>query len=260
MYRLTIRAGVLSAVLLAIAGLTPAIGGSTGYDLSILLDQPYPFASQPLPRSAGFAPLGPSQIHAPARVPPQTMPQRPAVRTAPPPRIAQGVLTSGDGSIGARRWFGDIVSEIRIGALIHDEGPFSRNEEDGFDGNLELLFVSPDFLESVWSPRPHFGVTANSAGNTHQAYLGLSWEWTFWRDWFAGFSLGGAVHSGKLVTSETDRKELGCRVLFRESVEFGYRFGGRHALSAFLDHISNAKICERNEGLENMGLRYGYRF
>lgn len=254
------RAGALSMALLAAAAGSPAFGGSSTYDLTVLLDEPYPLESQVRPRTAGVTPVPPGQIYAPARIPPPMTPRRPAARAAPQPRVAQGVLTSGDGSIGARRWFGDIVSELRIGALIHDEGPFSRNKEDGYDGNLELLFVSPDFLKAVWSPRPHFGVTVNSAGDTHQAYLGLSWEWTFWRGAFAGFSLGGAVHTGKLETTATDRKELGCRLLFRESIELGYRFGGKHAITAFLDHISNANICVQNEGLENMGIRYGYLF
>jgi len=260
MKRTRFRAVAAIAALFAFASNFPARGGPSGYDLTILLDEPHPLALQAAPRSAGLTPIAPSQIHAPARIPPQPVPARPAVRAAAETRPTGGVLTSGDGTVGGRRWLGDIVSEVRLGALVHDEGPFSRNEEDGFDGNVELLFVSPGLLRPIWSPRPHFGFTVNSEGNTHQAYLGLSWEWTFWRAWFAGFSLGGAVHSGHLETSDTDRKELGCRVLFRESVEFGYRFGGRHAVSAFLDHISNANICDHNEGLENFGLRYGYRF
>ena len=27
-----------------------------------------------------------------------------------------------------------------------------------------------------------------------------------------------------------------------------------------LAHLSNAKFCDTNEGLENVGVRYGYRF
>jgi lipid A 3-O-deacylase len=152
------------------------------------------------------------------------------------------------------------AAEVRLGGLIHDEGPFSRNEEDGFDINLEILFPSPRLLEIIWSPRPHIGVTFNTEGDTSQAYFGLSWEWEFWGNWFAGFSWGGAVHDGELLTNKIDRKELGCRLLFRESVEFGYRVAGRHGISLFLDHISNANICDANEGLENFGVRYGYRF
>ncbi len=180
-------------------------------------------------------------------MPPAAAPPPVLTRTKPPP------TTESSG-------FKNIVSEIRFGALIHDEGPFSRNEEDGYDGNMELLFTSPDFLDVIWSPRPHIGFNANSEGDTSQAYLGLTWEWNFLDDAFAGFSFGGAVHDGEKTTTELGTKELGCHVLFRESVTAGYRFFDNHALMFHLDHISNAKICSQNEGLENFGIRYGYRF
>jgi len=146
--------------------------------------------------------------------------------------------------------------------LAHDEGPFSSNKESGVDLNLEVLFTSPDVLKAIWSPRPHFGLTGNTAGDTDQVYAGLGWQWDFFKDWFAGFTLGGAVHDGKLRTHDgaRDKKELGCRVLFRESADLGYRLGGPHSLMLSFSHISNAKLCGVNEGLENVGIRYGYRF
>lgn len=152
------------------------------------------------------------------------------------------------------------LSEVRVGVFDHDNGPFSSTEEEGIDANLEILFVPPDFLQAIGSPRPHIGLTVNSSGDTSQAYIGLSWEWEFWRGTFADVSFGGAVHDGKTETRDTSRKELGCRALFRGSVELGYRFFERHGVSLFLDHISNAGLCDENEGLDNLGLRYGYRF
>ena len=126
--------------------------------------------------------------------------------------------------------------------------------------NFEVLFTSPSWLKWIWAPRPHVGLSVNSSGDTSQAYLGLTWEWRFWRNWFFDFSLGGSVHDGKKTTNRVDRKELGCRVLFRESLDLGYIFAEKHSVSAFLDHISNANICDANEGLETVGIRYGYRF
>ena len=255
--------GVLSATLLT----TAAVAGTTIYDISSILFQEHPFSSrEPLPPVVA-APVPPSQIRAPVRVPQPGMSQRPTMRAvaAPAasgrvaPAVAQGRAASPPPP-GQREGLRSILSEIRIGALIHDEGPFTRREESGFDGNFELLFVSPSVLRFLWSPRPHLGFSVNSDGDTSQAYAGLSWEWSFWGSWFAGFSLGGSVHDGETETTRADRKELGCHLLFRESVEFGYRFGGRHSVSLFLDHISNAKLCDANEGLENTGIRYGYRF
>lgn len=155
---------------------------------------------------------------------------------------------------------GGTVSEIRLGILKHDVGPFSSSEESGIDANFEVLFHSPKFLKFIWAPRPHLGVTFNSDDDTNQAYFGLSWEFDVGRNLFYGLSFGGSFHNGETKTDRIDKKELGCRLLFRESLEVGYRFGGRHAITAFLDHLSNANLCDKNEGLENVGLRYGYRF
>ncbi len=165
--------------------------------------------------------------------------------------------SSGD---GISKPLGGILSEVRFGVLKHDFGPFSSSEEDGIDVNFELLFASPGILELIWSPRPHLGVTINTDDDTDQAYFGLSWEFDVWRNLFVGLSFGGAVHNGETETDRSDKKELGCKLLFRESLELGYRFGGRHAITAFLDHVSNANLCDKNEGLENLGVRYGYRF
>ncbi len=260
-----------AALVGAVAGICLVSGetrsGTTNYDMSSLLFQQHPFETAALLQPAVAVPLPAARIRAPARMPQPTTPSRAAFRQAAQPNaaerrpaIAPQLLTavpplrSGSGGLSG------VVSEIRLGALVHDEGPISQDVEDGYDGNLEILFLSPDFLDIVWAPRPHLGATVNSGSDTSQVYTGLSWEWSFWGNWFAGFSLGGSVHDGKLKTVRSDRKELGCRLLFRESVEFGYRFGGRHGMSLFLDHISNANICDRNEGLDNFGIRYGYLF
>ena len=230
------------------------------YDLSLLLDQPHPLADEAPSEAQRNTTVPRILLRAPARIPPLSTTPR-FVEPAPPLAPVTRRLSAAEMALLAEppppRRRG---AEIRLGGFIHDEGPFSRNEEDGFDINLEILFPSPDLLEFIWSPRPHIGITVNASGDTSQAYFGLSWEWELWGNWFAGFSLGGSVHDGKLTTNRIDRKELGCRLLFRESVEFGYRFAGRHGLSLFLDHISNGNICDANEGLENFGVRYGYLF
>ena len=92
------------------------------------------------------------------------------------------------------------------------------------------------------------------------AYTGLTWDWQIWGPVFFSLDLGGAVHDGKTSTIKLDRKELGSRVLFREAVEIGYRFEGHHALSLRLDHMSNASITDNNEGLDTVGVIYGYSF
>ena len=85
------------------------------------------------------------------------------------------------------------------------------------------------------------------------------------------------AHDGRLYGDKDGQSEksLGCRFLFREGIDVGYRFGKHHAIMAHLDHSSNASLCEKNtpdgtadgrhdavlnEGLESVGIRYGYMF
>lgn len=151
-------------------------------------------------------------------------------------------------------------SELRLGVMAHDVGVFGTGKEQGVDGNVELLFQAPAFLEPIGSPRPHVGLSLNSAGDTSQAYAGLSWTWAPAQRWFVEFSFGGAIHDGKLSTSDLSRKELGSRMLFRESLSVGFRIDARNAVMVTLDHVSNARLAKYNEGLDTFGVRWGYTF
>jgi lipid A 3-O-deacylase len=227
----------------AVIVLAPWVGVQAAiYDMDRLLSEPHPFAVPPAAPSAAARP-----VPVPSAAPPVVSAPPVSAPAARPPALAP---MRGD----------EFLSEVRLGVLAHDQGPFSSNKEDGADINLELLFVSPDFLDGIGAPRPHAGLTLNTSGDTSQAYLGLSWEWDFWDGAFAGFSLGGAVHNGETLRAPLDKKELGCSVLFRESIDFGYRLDDNNSLMVHLGHISNAKLCDTNEGLENIGIRHGYRF
>lgn len=152
------------------------------------------------------------------------------------------------------------VDEIRLGLSDHDISFLGHGKEDGVDGVAELLFESPDLLEAIWSPRPHVGVAVNSAGDTSQLYAGLSWTFEPVQHLMFEFSLGGAVHDGHLSSSDPNEKQLGSRVLFRESISLGYRIDERNTVMVTFDHESNANLADHNAGLNNLGLRWGYRF
>ncbi len=160
------------------------------------------------------------------------------------------------------------LSEIRLGVLKHSV-PISTStpKEKGIDGNVEVLFTSPGWLGWMWSPRPHIGASFNaSSDDTDMAYSGLTWEWQPFGNFFIDASLGFAVHNGRLHVDGADedsgrRREFGCKALFRESIEFGYRIKKRHSLSAIWDHVSHGGLCDdENEGMDNAGLRYGYKY
>ena len=261
-----IRIGLvgLLAVMAAPGTATKAVAGAKSYDINVLLDEPHPFATAPSASAPVYLPA--EQIRPRARVPQQLPYRQPTVRAAAERSARDRVPAATAQSLSLpashpKKGLWGFISEIRIGALAHDIGPFSSNEEDVIvDYNGELLFNSPGFLDFIWAPRPHLGFTLNTGGDTSQVYAGLTWEFDIWRSWFINFSLGGSLHDGEKRTTAINRKELGCHLLFRESFEVGYRFDSGHSLTGFLDHISNANICDANEGLETAGIRYGYRF
>jgi lipid A 3-O-deacylase len=160
-----------------------------------------------------------------------------------------------------------LVDELKVGGLAHDVGFLGRHVEGGADVNLEVLFTSPDLLRYIGSPRPHIGADINTSGNTSDGYFGLTWGIMLIQNLFgagdgifANGSLGGAVHDGHLLNAPPDRKRLGSRILFRESVELGYQVNPVVSVSAILDHISNANLAPRNAGITSAGARVGFRF
>ena len=183
---------------------------STGYDIRLLMgkvrglsapanrwDQPnrQPQATQQYQAPAGQPAAGrtATPVYAPKPVRSQPRPQAQPVSAAAPsrapapapmmtPSAKSGALWPGGTEQGARassrgKPLGGILSEISIGALLHDEGPFSNTKEDGYDAHIELRFASPSFLDIIWSPEPHIGANSNSEGDTSQVFFGLSYEW-----------------------------------------------------------------------------------
>jgi lipid A 3-O-deacylase len=158
-------------------------------------------------------------------------------------------------------WAGDsIVSEVRGGVYAHDISFWSFHRENGADVNGEVLFVSPSFLDAVWSPRPHLGATVNTNGKTSFLYSGLTWEYDLPAGFFVDGSLGLAAHNGKLSTDDSNRKSLGSPVLFRVGAALGYNITEKINVSIQYEHMSNAYIANPNEGMDNAGIRLGYRF
>jgi lipid A 3-O-deacylase len=199
-------------------------------------------------------------------LPPQSAPLPPLpAQSAPPPAAPPAKPQAAQAPVSGTQL--RILDEIKIGGLAHDIPLGGHGREGGADVNVELLFASPAFFKYIWSPRPHVGVDANTDGNTTSYYAGLAWDWEFYQPgwnrgdgFFATLALGGAIHDGKLDTTNPKRKSLGGRALFREGLDLGYHFNARFSLSAFVDHISNANLANRNEGLTNGGMRFGYRF
>jgi hypothetical protein len=154
------------------------------------------------------------------------------------------------------------VSEVRLGALVHD--PLSP-EAGSVDLSGEALFVKPftsqDPLWNALLPRPDIGGTANFAGKTSEAYAGLAWDYDVTSRIFAEGGLGGSVndaHTGLNVPPGYNA--MGCNASFRESASLGYRLTQNWSVMSTIEHMSNAGLCPPNRGLTNFGARIGYAF
>ncbi|MHA7871716.1 MAG: acyloxyacyl hydrolase [Hyphococcus sp.] len=163
----------------------------------------------------------------------------------------------------------DIVDEARIGATAQSVGGWAPDLEQGVGVNLELLFESPEFLSVLGAPRPVIGANiATDSDATSQVYAGLEWKARFAQRFFAAGMVGGAIHNGETdpfdpvadASRATNTLFLGCRALFRLSADIGYEVTERVSASVHWSHISNANLCDENEGLDNLGMRIGYRF
>jgi hypothetical protein len=63
-----------------------------------------------------------------------------------------------------------------------------------------------------------------------------------------------------LESDDSNKKQLGSRVLFRIPIEFGLTLQERHRISILFDHMSNAYLANPNEGMDTIGVRYGFQF
>jgi lipid A 3-O-deacylase len=153
------------------------------------------------------------------------------------------------------------LHEVKAGLLYHDLDHLWSNtrREDGVDFNGEMIFAPKlNFLGGAF--RGAFGGSLNSSGGTSKAYLDLRYQYDFDNGVFVSAGGGGAIHNGDLIFSDPDRKALGTRLLFHVPVEAGYLFSAHHSVSVYFDHVSNAGLADANEGMDTLGLRYGYRF
>ena len=154
------------------------------------------------------------------------------------------------------------IDEARVGILAHDV----PNLWSGFsletrrpDLNGELIF-SPSVLFLGGTVRPVVGGSWNTDHGTSKVYADARWESNTGLGVFFGLGVGAAVHNGVLGPTSMDHKALGSPVLFHFPAEIGYRFEGGHTLSLYFEHDSNAHLARYNEGLDDLGIRYGFKF
>ena len=154
------------------------------------------------------------------------------------------------------------IEELKIGVLSHDAPNMwarFRQEHQGVDVNFEALLRPslPLFLGTI---RPALGATISTRGDTNHAYIGARWQIELPVGIFFGLGLGAAVHDGHMLPDSVNHKALGSRVMFHIPAEIGVRLDRQNSLSLYFEHTSNAGLANHNEGMDRIGLRYGYRF
>ncbi len=161
------------------------------------------------------------------------------------------------------------IEELRGGVAAQGFGGQGVDKEQGAALNGEIVLRSPDFLAAILAPRPVIGATiAFDSDATSQIYAGLDWRFDLRDRYFITGGVGGAIHNGETgpfnPVHDTGRGGhtvfLGCRALFRLNANAGVKLTQRLNASVYWAHLSNAGLCDPNEGLDNLGLRFGLEF
>jgi len=174
---------------------------------------------------------------------------------------------------------------VKGGVWAHDVTN-NNNQSYSIDLNLELAFEATnplDFRNStlnfILNPRGIVGGVFNVEGDTHQAYVALDWMYQFENGMFVEGSFGGVGHTGNLTQAteacpagttcslagnrrylDTGEPTLGSSILFREHAEVGYRMDSGWTVSVLGAHMSNAGLDGDNDGMDFIGLRFGFDF
>lgn len=168
------------------------------------------------------------------------------------------------------------VDEVHVGAMAHNicvTDCKNAYKEEGPNLELQASFDSPSFLRWAGSPQPYIMASINLGSDTSFAAIGFEWRLEMGGGWALEPGFGYAVHNG-----ETDNPfpngspeaaqfaeqhlQLGSEDLFRTSIGLTYDFEGPMEAQLLFEHLSHGQVLGegRNQGLDQIGIRIGYRF
>lgn len=168
------------------------------------------------------------------------------------------------------------VDEVHVGVMAHNicvADCKNANKEGSPNVELQVSFDSPGFLNWAGSPQPYVMASVNTAGDTSFGGFGLEWRWDFADGWALEPGVGYIVHNGETEnpfpngTPESSEFAshhllLGSEDLFRTSLGVTREFSGPWEAELFFEHLSHGQIIGsgHNQGVDQLGLRLGYRF
>jgi len=141
---------------------------------------------------------------------------------------------------------------VRCNTLSKSAGP---------NAEWEVVLESPDLLNGIGSPSPYLVASINTAGETSFAGGGLQWRRDLTDDWALEASFGYVLHSGYIEDATREHVSLGSRDLFHISLGVVRDLPGPWEATLLVEHLSHGQIIGRgrNQGLDQIGLRLGYR-
>lgn len=169
-----------------------------------------------------------------------------------------------------------MVESVQVGVLQHNAEVLTRKVAGREDGvNIEAQF-NLDPLESlalIGAPSPFAIASVNTEGDTSFAGVGLKWSWRLAEAWALEPELGYVIHDGELAnpfpngdpraTQFSDENLLfGSRDLFRVAFGLSRDVGEARYATLFYNHLSHGQILGngRNQGVDQLGVRVGFRF
>lgn len=184
---------------------------------------------------------------------------------------------------------GSHAGEVFAGVYKHDMsfvrdifGAEAKNYETGED--FELGWRS-DKVESLgWLKHPSIYVMTqlNDSKMTNQADIGFTWKNRLFHSqkFYIRPAVGLAVHDGRLklpdpneagisvaehdhrvAMSLDNRNEYALRVLFNPQLGIGYDISDRAAVEIAWVHMSHGGLSkDTNQGQDNLGIRFNYRY
>ncbi|HEY2658155.1 MAG TPA: acyloxyacyl hydrolase [Caulobacteraceae bacterium] len=163
------------------------------------------------------------------------------------------------------------LDQIWVGGYAHDVSDLRHGKESGTgDVQVEIDSARPAWLRFMGAPRLNAALSLNSAGLTNFGSAGLTWNHRLIGPLYGSLDLGFGLTDGvanpppgpRGAYDLDHRLLLGSKVLFREAAGVDWRLSRRWSIGAQFVHLSNGLVLAHryNQGINNVGLRLGYRF
>jgi lipid A 3-O-deacylase len=166
------------------------------------------------------------------------------------------------------------LSDVFVGVVAHNIqviDPKNSGKEQGPNIELGVRFKSPGFMRAIGKPKPYAMVSANTAGDTSFAALGLSWRVPLGPDWSFDPGLGIAWHdaarsnpfpNGDPRATEFSSRRIinSSRDVFHTSLGFSRALGEEARIGIVYEHLSHGQILGkgRNQGIDQAALRLSF--